>query len=193
MNKSILFILFFCITSLPIHAQSQDELIWHEGERLRWSDFSGEADTASRFSANTSFNIQCFHNIKCENGSMKVTMRIIAVFFHSKSWVQKNQENSDLLKHEQTHFDIAEIAARNLRKKIFESHFSKSKLDANIKSLVDITFHDVMEMQNKYDKESEHYMNKEGQAQWNEYVEKELKNMSPYSSDTVTIENQSCN
>ena len=86
-----------------------------------------------------------------------------------------------LLDHEQLHFDLAEIAARKIRKR-FED-FKDGCFDARdtepIQAMVAEVDRELQEEQHRYDRETAHGVNVRMQDQWNRKIQGLLK-----SSDT---------
>ena len=86
-----------------------------------------------------------------------------------------------ILSHEQGHFDIAEIFARKLNKKMSEYRFDKKTYQKDLNKI----YHDILDekekMQNDYDKETNHSINKEKQAEWLKKIAKMLEEYKDYA------------
>jgi len=107
-------------------------LIWSNDTFLRWSDFKAEPNS-SAFEDSHSFIKYRYtwtvNSDKIENQIIFFIENIqLSVEFHSVlSWVRFLQANDDLLKHEQGHFDLAELIKREnlekLKNKFYEKQF----------------------------------------------------------------------
>src|SRR5579871_6965376 len=95
-------------------AYSQETIAWDSATRLTWADFRGKADNNSSFSASTASGIVYKFSMDGEGYSDSIT----AVFYPNESWVRIRDDK--YLIHEQGHFDITEIFARKLRKRLLE-------------------------------------------------------------------------
>jgi predicted secreted Zn-dependent protease len=85
------------------------------------------------------------------------------------SWKKSSGLNDYMLQHEQTHFDITELYARILRKRLSE----EIKTIKDVKKISSIGREITKQWeieQNTYDDETDHSINKETQAEWNANV-----------------------
>ena len=79
-----------------------------------------------------------------------------------------------ILSHEQGHFDIAEIFARKLNKKMSEYNFNKKTYQQEVNKIYQDILDEKEAMQNDYDRQTNHSINKEKQAEWLKKIEKML-------------------
>ncbi len=117
-------------------------LNWSNDSFLKWSDFNAESNPAA-FEDSHSFIKYGFtwtiHSDKIESQIVFFIkdIQLSTEFHHDLSWVRSIQINDDLLKHEQGHFDIAELIKRenleefenkfyeNYMRVIFSTHFDQ--------------------------------------------------------------------
>src|SRR5436190_4980330 len=87
---------------------------WSINRKLTWNDFHGFASSYSQADAATAIHISArpFYHKK------KLYYDVNAYFIPNQSWFRT--KSAALLRHEQLHFDIAELYARKVRKKISE-------------------------------------------------------------------------
>ncbi|MDN5217212.1 DUF922 domain-containing protein [Fulvivirgaceae bacterium BMA12] len=85
---------------------------WQKFDPLDWEDFKGAKPDEYQGDAGSVVKIKAIPFIV----KKKIQYKVYALFNRKKSWAQKR--SSKLLKHEQLHFDIAELYARKIRKKI---------------------------------------------------------------------------
>ena len=79
-----------------------------------------------------------------------------------------------MLQHEQTHFDITELHARKLRKRIEAYNFSENA-KAELDELYNQIERERRAMQSKYDLETDHSILKAEEVAWVEKVQQLLK------------------
>src|SRR4051794_36615867 len=98
----------YCVRGLS--EDPKNEIKWSSGVKLKWDDFQGKPDSGSSYKAMTTTAIRTVPN---EFNDEVVDYDFVCAFNKKDSW--KKIETDALLKHEQLHFDIAELATRNLR------------------------------------------------------------------------------
>ena len=108
-----------------------------------------------------------------------MTYKIKSLFSRTRSWGLHKTDY--ILSHEQGHFDIAEIFARKLHKKMSEYRFDKRTCNKKLGEIYDEIVEEKSEMQNDYDKETRHSINKEKQAQWLKKIERLLVEYEDYA------------
>ena len=160
-----IFILPFLVLSLP----DDDHIKWQEDRRLTWDDFKAAPQKLGNTAAMTTTHLGFSYSVT--NG--KVTYKIDCRFEKNKSWGLV--KNDWILRHEQGHFDIAEIFARKLNKSINEYPFNRGSfqkdLDVIYKSVVD----EKEGYQQQYDNETDYSRNRPNQETWLKKIEAELK------------------
>ena len=102
-------------------------------------------------------------------------------FKKKESWT-RNTDSEQLLAHEQLHFDVTELYARKLRKKLSELKDPCSKGASKVQGIYNSNFDELHEYQASYDKQTKHGINKKEQAKWVETVAKELKELELFAS-----------
>jgi hypothetical protein len=162
----------------------QDTIHWSSTRKLTWNDFKSKPDNRSEYKAMTFSKVE----IKHESFDNYFVINITSVFSCPLSW-SKNMESSRLLKHEQLHFDITEIAARYIRKEFIQHDITDISALSN--SLQDIyrkynrIFRDSINLM--YDEETEHGTIADKQKEWEVKIAKELKLLEAYSTPKVVI------
>ena len=168
MNRSFLVTAFIFPLFFLSHFE-EDFIKWNESRKLTWEDFKAAPRQMGSTAAMTTTHLGFSYNVA--NG--KVTYKIDCQFEKNKSWGLI--KNDWILKHEQGHFDIAEIFARRLNKGVGEYQFNRvsfqKDLDAIYKSIVD----EKEKFQQQYDDETDYSRNKTKQEDWFKKIESELK------------------
>ena len=86
-----------------------------------------------------------------------------------------------ILSHEQGHFDLAEVYARKLYKKVQEYRFHQKNYRKDLQKIYKEILDEKEEMQSKYDRETNHSINKEKQVEWLKKIEKMLEEYKDYA------------
>jgi predicted secreted Zn-dependent protease len=169
----ILVLLFCFLFSLP-PTTDKIKMRWREDRKLTWDDFRGRPSGSPEYVASTNSGISFSYSYSTKNDKVILEYNVQSNFYPELSWYRNGIVTDYILKHEQTHFDISELYARKLRKKIEEAIFTK-----NIKEELDAIYSENerqrQQTQHKYDRETEHSKLAEKEFQWRLYVAQELK------------------
>lgn len=159
-----------------------DTLQWTPTKMLGWSDFKADAPR-SRFAAYTFTVITMDYSIKSSGKSLKANFSITSAFNRQKSWVKNSPESKSdaILRHEQLHFDIAELSARKLRKSLSELNLSRERYAKQIQAAYDEVIGAGDAMQKAYDDETEHGLLQDEQKRWSDKIARELLDYIDYS------------
>ena len=120
-------------------------------------------------------------NIKIDFGYKNETLQyhIRCRFDKNKSWGRV--KNDYILSHEQAHFDIAEIFARKLNKKMSEYKFDKDNYKTDLKKVYQDITREKEAFQDQYDNETDHSRKKEEQLSWLTKIKNMLEELKDYS------------
>lgn len=153
----------------------QKYIKWDKDRKLTWTDFKGKApNTNDNVAAMTSLDFIVESKSNSRDKEAKVFIQNI--FSTKESWVKKNSRNvPGLLEHEQGHFDLGEIYARKLRKRIANNP-DKNK----IMEYVEQAYESLHKIQDLYDKETVHSIDKVRQKEWLLKIAKELNELEKY-------------
>jgi Bacterial protein of unknown function (DUF922) len=181
--KKIFYSLFCLFLLIPVTLQLQgqdktedDVLTWSDTRKLSWSDYKANPNPESDAAASTTTSLSIQYKIS----SNSFTYTIQSLFSKTKSW---GRHKSDyILSHEQGHFDIAEIFARKLHKKMSEYSFDRKSYQKDLNKIYQEVVDEKEEMQNEYDEETNHSINKEKQAEWLKKIAKKLEEYADYAS-----------
>lgn len=147
---------------------------WAENTKLTWEDFSGPVDDASPFAATTHSHIDYKYICKHDNNVYTLTFTITHTFNKAKSWAKPDGTTSDLLEHEQLHFDINELFARRLllafKQKTFTANFAEET-----KEIFSQVIKEAQGMNDKYDSETDHSKRRSKQKMWDATIREQLK------------------
>ncbi len=194
MKVSIQINLFFLIKisifliSLRVHSINiihQNDLVlndsvitWKDNFKLKWQDFKGEVNSND----SNVIAMTCTETIVENDGNSE---KVSVVFLKYKSFktakVFQPKYIKNALIHEQLHFDIAELFARKLRKKIKDlgSEFTEDELSIALKKIkVESDY-----FQKTYDSATDFGNNLQKQKIWIFKVKTELRKYSKYAEN----------
>ncbi|MEI9810326.1 MAG: DUF922 domain-containing protein [Bacteroidota bacterium] len=176
MKKLKQYFLLLLIPAISFAQESNEELIdWKAGQRLVWNDYKANPDEGSDAAALTATYLGIEYTIDEKGLGWKIQCR----FSKTRSWGKSKTDY--ILQHEQGHFDIAEIFARKLNKKLSEYKFDKNGYKKDLKKIYDSVTGEKENLQDQYDKETDHSRKKEEQARWIKKIDELLKELGPWS------------
>lgn len=186
-NISLILILFLLSFSDIDNGPSNSCILWTQDYKLKWDDFQGIPDSTRTYHQQSATKTSIEVTTKIE--SRKIIYTVSCYFDKEKSWTI-NHTSKSILAHEQLHFDIAEIYARNLRKKLFElKKISNSDLEKKVKEIYHEIISTCIQYQLKYDDETNHSKDKKNQHIWNDRIKEILNQTNEYNSILVTVPN----
>jgi hypothetical protein len=168
--KIILIIVILFITN-PAH--SQESIRWSENQQLTWEDFLGKVNDTSRYDAECYAEIRYNYKYYTEGD---FEFEVYASFDKNTSWSRKHKQSDALLKHEQLHFNIAQLFAQKLKKEL-DSYTYTASYDTQITDLFNQKKLEYHAMQRQYDEETNHSLNKPRQKQWDDFIYLELRKL----------------
>lgn len=178
------FLLFFVAISFSASSQNEPEKIFWVQDGLTWNDFKALPVLDSKFDANTNAGLSFTWGVKNDNGRIELTYVVTSYFNPHLSWVKTGSYDDYLLKHEQLHFDITELHARKLRKRV--AAVTPQTLIKDPKGVLNRIYQAVEKertaMQSKFDKETRHSLDKEVESRWRQFVRTELLRYEEVSS-----------
>lgn len=140
---------------------------WHNNRELTWDDFQGEVAEDSPYAAMSYWYIY----YRWEGNKIRAE----SCFQTSKAWIRDGKQSDYLLKHEQLHFDIAQLHIR-----LFQKKLESATHTSQVKKLFDETLRATKQMQAQYDEETEHSRDKTDQRRWNQWVADQLEQLENY-------------
>lgn len=177
MNYLVYLLLLFPLTPASLQAQNNAEelLNWSASRKLTWGDYKADPNPNSDAAASTTTYLGIDYNISRASFSYKIESR----FSKTRSWGLHKTDY--ILSHEQGHFDIAEVFARKLHKKMSEYKFNTKTYDKDLRKIYDEVTKEKEKTQNEYDGETRHSINKQKQAEWLKKIEKMLQELEDWA------------
>lgn len=171
----------FCL--LTVNVLFGQKIIWQEGQKLVWDNFKSQVNRKNN--SDVAAYTHCgweYSVVKSTNPKTPVKIQVVAIFNEDRSWKDPKKMNDYILLHEQKHFDIAELFTRKLRKEIEEKIKTSGDYDKKFKAVYQKLSTDYKNFQMSYDKNTEHGMNKEKQAEYNAVISEELDQLKSYKA-----------
>ncbi len=169
---SILPLCFFLLASHSLQQTAavtgEDMVDWSASRRLHWSDYKGTPDPRSDAAASTTTIIGVDYKIGRSDFSYTIQCR----FSRDKSWGL--HKTTYILQHEQGHFDIAEVYARKLNEALHNYDFNYGTYNRDLNQIYNRVMREKENMQNQYDRETNHSIKKDKQTEWLGRIEQML-------------------
>ncbi|WP_292010095.1 DUF922 domain-containing protein [Chryseobacterium sp.] len=165
------------LITIPLFGQ---KIIWQEGQKLNWSQFKSNTNKKGN---NVVAYTHCgweYTVVTSTNPNIPIKIEIITIFNEDKSWKDPKHINDYVLNHEQKHFDIAEIYARKLRKEVSEKIKTSGDFKRSFQALYNRVSNEYRDFQILYDKDTQHGINEEKQAEYNVVITRELENLKNF-------------
>lgn len=178
---SRLSILFFVIGGLFItNAQKDGEEVipWSLERRLSWADFKGEIPRDAMAAATTASGISYRYSANLMFNEVNLDFEVNTYFYPDGSWYKPQICDSTVLAHEQLHFDITELFARKMRKKLKQSTFSDN-VKAEVRDIYNTILAELNAYQERYDWETDFSRKHDAQKKWQEKVWAQLAIYEP--------------
>ncbi len=107
-----------------------DILVWSNDSFLRWSDFNAESNPAAFEDSHSIIKYRHTWTVNSDKIGSQVlffieNIQLSVEFYPDLSWVRTLHINDDLLKHEQGHFDLAELVKRENLEKLQNKFYQK--------------------------------------------------------------------
>ena len=105
-------------------------LAWSNDFFLRWSDFNAESNSAAFEDSHSIIKYRYTWTISSDEIENQIiffieNIQLSVEFYPVLSWVRTSETNDDLLKHEQGHFDLAELVKRENLEKLQNKFYQK--------------------------------------------------------------------
>ncbi len=173
---AIFFTLFFIGV---LQSQKTDDAIpWTEQRKLSWSDFKGEVPKDAMAAATTASGISYKYSANLMFNEVNLDFEVKTFFYPQESWYKPEICDSLVLSHEQLHFDITELFARKMRRKLNQSTFSDN-VKAEVRNIYNSILSELNAYQERYDWETDFSRKKIAQLRWQERIRAELAVYEP--------------
>jgi hypothetical protein len=160
----------------------EKRITWNKKRKLTWNDFKDHTNQSG--DSTVSAYTYCGFDIETTQVTAfsSPKYRVNAYFDCNSSWF--NQQligDSNLLNHEQGHFDLSEIFARVLRKDLMNSLFKQPAFD-NMQEYLREKQLIYTARQREYDRSTQHGALLRAQQNWTLTIQRELDSLSRYEN-----------
>lgn len=156
----------------------EERILWYPERHLQVADLRG--DTLHRpFQAATA----CGISYRSDVVRGRTNISVEAFVDPRMSYFKHSADDAFVLRHEQLHFDIAEVYARTLRKQILETPLSRADLPRVLAELHDKVIQELALEQDRYD--AEVYADPVKQTFWSDVVALRLTTLDRYKEHRI--------
>ena len=176
---SLLLVLNFCSAQKvlvnvfiqnKISRLSSDTIYYDPVKPLHWEDFKGSPDKQHFGGAVTASGYAFDADIKIEGKVIYLNIGVYTFFSKKASWKKPAISSDYHLLHEQHHFDISRISAENFITAVAKAKFTKDNYNQLMSTLFDQSYQECNRMQQQYDHETNHSINRDEQLKWNDRI-----------------------
>jgi hypothetical protein len=155
---------------------------WNINRKLEITDFKGSTENRP-FQAATYSSIHYIYsgNPNFNTGKVSISTRFDCQF----SYFKLSNKDTQVLSHEQLHFDISEIYARKFRKRISEEIHGYRDFISKHQTIFSEVYKELSLKQDEYD--SEVYINPPMQGKWKAWVFNELDLLRDYTTTSIVL------
>lgn len=163
--------------------ENKNHISYSKTKKLYITDFKSDPDMESPGAAATMSGVGMKYKSSTLRNKTTVDVTISVYFDKAKSWMKANGKNVTTLMHEQRHFDITAFKACELKERIESGYaeFTPSSYQTQLSELLRQTQEEGAEMQNTYDRETDHGTIIDEQEKWNKKIDALLKQQSCYN------------
>lgn len=137
--------------------------------QLVWDDFRGPIN--SNHTALTTTVME----IETTDSAGRCYFKVSALFLPNESFTTTDRE--DILRHEQTHFDICEMLARECTQKLLPYQGCRSSQREKVNTIFERYSRNLTRLQSTYDRDTRHSMNEIVQKIWERNISNDLKKL----------------
>jgi hypothetical protein len=161
------------ITKSYAQTESTDKVI--TDSKLTWNDFAGQVDKDSKYWARTEWRGTYKYRVTSSHqDTVSVELSALPVL-KASSWVLPDKKVSELLVHEQGHFNFALLVVAEFKKTVKATPLLKSDCKQKVSFIFNSILNNVKQIEIQYDEETNHMKNKKEQTRWNTKIDEMLK------------------
>ncbi len=150
-------------------------------DTLVWQDFRTKLEENMSYEALTVTNLYSGYAVSTRGNNTNVTFTVQMFFDKNKSSVKTKNQNPYILNHEQVHFDIAYYHYCLMWQALKNTQWNTKNYIQQFKNIVATARENSKAMQDQYDAETNHSINKTEQEAWNVKVKGFLLEVEHYN------------
>jgi hypothetical protein len=160
---------------VPQNDSNSDTVFYSLNRPITWSDFRATPRRGSRYAAEINPNFSYQGQSRVMNGVVELTLVFKTFMVKSGSWVTAPALNEYALNHEQRHFDITRIITERFKNKLNPDSLSIEDYNSNVQYHFLESYREMSRMQELYDEETNHGINRAAQERWNARIDADLR------------------
>ena len=144
------------------------------GDSLTWAYYTIKSDSDSSYWANTLWNVYYKYKIvSIHVDTVKVELQTSYVL-KGESWVSKERESDELLRHEQVHFNMAILCELEFKHGVASTTLFLNDYRQKIDSVFNTVLKNIIELNVEYDNETNHMWNQSKQQFWQTKINEKI-------------------
>ena len=156
-------------------AMAANDIIYFNLKKLlAWNDFKGIPVENSKAVAITSSGFGYKADIKNTGPVGQINIGVYCYFNKNTSWVKSGKNSDYILEHEQNHFNISFVAAKNFIEKLKSASFTRSNYNEILSRIYKESFYIMNTMQDDYDHQTKNGQDRNSQNLWNDFLSKKI-------------------
>ncbi|WP_152426257.1 hypothetical protein [Cesiribacter andamanensis] len=164
--------IFFTDYSNPLAIDT----VYYSPERpLRWDDFKAAPSRSSRFAASVFPSFAYRGSSEVVEGYIHLTLSMRVYVLMENSWVKPASRDAYGLNHEQRHFDLVKLVVERFKQQLQAQRYPVADYNGLIATQYIDFFREMNKVQEAYDGETGHGLNRAAQQRWNEKIDAELR------------------
>ncbi len=154
--------------------QDPDTVYYQKGRSLSFNDFQAKPPQNTRFQAAIfpSFGYDMQREFK--GGLIQVQVILKVYMIKSASWAFPMIKSTYSLNHEQRHFDLVKLISERFKAKLLSEKLNPDNYEGIINFEYVEFYREMNRLQQKYDQETNHGINKAKQDEWNRWIDSQL-------------------
>jgi hypothetical protein len=150
---------------------STDTILFKNNAALTWDDFKDRPKDNESTVANSAIGFKYNANIKTMGKNVIINISTSSFFVRSKSWGKIDHKNAYILKHEQYHFNLARYGAELFKRNLLKEKMTHKNFNTKINKAYYDAWNVYLKLQQQYDKDSNHSINRAQQALWENKID----------------------
>lgn len=160
--------------NLTDYNKADEDTIYYNANRpLNWADFREKAP-GSHYTAEVFPGLGFDEHVAVVNGIINLDVALKVYLPKSACWVKYDSRYSEVLNHEQRHFDIVKIISERYKQHLLHTALPPENYDGALHAAYFEYMHEMNVMQDSYDSETSHGQNNTEQEKWNKKISAEL-------------------
>ncbi|GAL01853.1 DUF922 domain-containing protein [Nonlabens ulvanivorans] len=152
----------------------EKKFTFQEKPVLTWDDFMGTPPVDAHHAASVNSGIAYGYSAKRTRDQVTIEFDVRSEFYPQLSWKKDLlEDDAQLLRHEQLHWNISELHARIL-KRAFDNYNPTQNYKVEILGIFKRVESNRQTMQARYDKETNHGLILSKQREWETYISQEF-------------------